>query len=638
MKELGVTFHCGSGKNAIKSEKDLKSIDAHNNRKYKNKNNQELDPEKSHENVVIVGTDNIIEDVKKVYKDEFSEAVYDYNMKQKREDRKILDYYNQINNDKQTNLAVEMIFQLGDYDHWKDKSMEDKKKMVSIYSKAVDILKDKNIITAQATVHMDESSPHLHLIAVPIADNNKRGLSKQVSQNKVLTIKAIKEIREEIEKVFISEYKKTYNEDITLKKGSELPDHLDVKKYKKAKEIMKVAKEYEYNNSIKDTLETELENTKEEIKEIKEKLNEAEEEKENKIDEIEMISSISNDEAEEEIELKEVKKTKKIKIKSIEEVEDYLQKVTEKKRQQYKFIEMMLNSKYVEVKNLNVGRLAVCGDFLMFLKSASGGHRLKKANLCENRFCPLCSNVRARKNAVIILELLQYAREIKKVEFIFITLTAPNVVAEKLDEEITKFNKAFKELMRSKEFLKISKGYIRKLEVTYNQKANTYHPHFHVIIAVNKSYFTSRDYINIEMLKQLWRKYKQDETIEAVDMQKVRMNSVKEVMEMATYSAKSKDLFENGQEVFDTFYNALRGKQEITYAGLFKDLKKLRDSGELEIEKVESLKELQEKAVIKVWHKWLKENKEYKKLFEQELTEEEQEIFYNLDLTNIKIN
>lgn len=399
---------------------------------------------------------------------------------------------------------------------------------------------------------------------------------------------------------------------------------------KKIKEVEKIEKKV---NNYKEEKKKKIE-----IINIIDTLKLIREEKENKIDEIEMISSISNDEAEEEIKLKEVKKTKKIKIKSIEEVEDYLQKVTEKKRQQYKFIEMMLNSKYVEIKNLNVGRLAVCGDFLMFLKSASGGHRLKKANLCENRFCPLCSNVRARKNAVIILELLQYAREIKKVEFIFVTLTAPNVVAEKLDEEITKFNKAFKELMRSKEFLKISKGYIRKLEVTYNKEANTYHPHFHIIIAVNKSYFTSRNYINIEMLKQLWRKYKQDETIEAVDMQKVRMGSIKEVMEMATYSAKSKDLFENGQEVFDTFYNALRGKQEITYAGLFKDLKKLRDSGELEIEKVESLKELQEKAVTKVWHKWLKENKEYKKLFEQELTEKEQEIFYNLDLTNIKIN
>lgn len=320
MKELGVTFHCGSGKNAIKSEKDLKSIDAHNNRKYKNKNNQELDPEKSHENVVIVGTNNIIEDVKKVYKDVFTEAVYDYNMKQKREDRKILDYYNQINNDKQTNLAVEMIFQLGDSEHWKDKSMEDKKKMVSIYSKAIDILKDKNIITAQATVHLDESSPHLHLVAVPVAENNKRGLSKQVSQNKVLTIKAIKEIREEIEKVFINEYKKTYKEDITLKKGSELPDHLDVKKYKKAKEILKVAKDYEYNNDIKDTLEAELENTKEEIKEIKEKLNKAEKEKENKIEKIEDVKTETNNLTSELTKL-ETTKNDKLKEKEDKEIE-----------------------------------------------------------------------------------------------------------------------------------------------------------------------------------------------------------------------------------------------------------------------------------------------------------------------------
>lgn len=334
MKELGVSFHCGSRENAIRSEKDLKKADAHNNRKYKNKNNQELDPEKSHENVVIVGTNNIIEDVKKVYKNEFNEAVYNYNLKQKREDRKILDYYDQINNDKQTNLAVEMLFQLGDSEHWKDKSMEDKKKMVNIYSKAIDILKDRNIVTAQATVHLDESSPHLHLIAVPIAENNKRGLSKQVSQNKVLTIKTIKEIREEIEKVFINEYKKTYKEDITLKKGSELPDHLDVKKYKKAKEILKVAKAYEYNQEIKDTLETELENTKAEIKQIEEKITKAEKEKENKIEKIEDVKAETNNITNELTKL-ETTKNDKLKEKEDKEIELdlYQQKIKDYKDQ-----------------------------------------------------------------------------------------------------------------------------------------------------------------------------------------------------------------------------------------------------------------------------------------------------------------
>ena len=360
-----------------------------------------------------------------------------------------------------------------------------------------------------------------------------------------------------------------------------------------------------------------------------------EEQEAKSIAEAEAISLIVNREEVEEVEIKRVKK---LKIKDIEEVEEYLKKPTEKKRMQYKFIELMKNNKLVNLKNLNVGRLRMCGDFLLFLKSENNAYRLKKANLCNNRFCPLCSSLRAKKNAVIILELLEYIREVKNYEFIFVTLTAPNVLGEKLEEEIESFNKAYKELMRTKELNKISKGYIRKLEVTYNAEANTYHPHFHIILAVNKSYFKSKDYISIELLKKLWRRCKKDETITQVDMKKVKMNSIKEVLEIASYCTKSSDLYDNGQEVFDTFYGALRGKQEITYSGIFSEVKKIRDDGELVTENIESLKELQEVAIKKVWHKWKKENKEYFKYIEQELTKEEQERFYNLDLANININ
>lgn len=356
------------------------------------------------------------------------------------------------------------------------------------------------------------------------------------------------------------------------------------------------------------------------------------------ISEVEAIQNFFSREEAEENEIKKIRKVKKIKVREIEEVEEYLKKPTQKKREQFKFISLMLNNPLVKVKNLNVGRLRVCGDYLLFLKSEKGGYRLKKANLCENRFCPLCSSIRARKNAVILLELLEYAREIEKKEFIFLTLTAPNVTGEKLEAEIKDFNNSFKKFVASKEITKICKGYIRKLEVTYNSEANTYHPHFHIIFAVNKSYFRSSDYLSVKKLLELWKKFKKDETITQVDIAKVRMNSIKEVLEMATYSAKASDLYDNGQEVFNTFYGALRGKQEITFGGIFTELKKMRDDGELVTENIESLKQLQEIAIKKVWHKWKKENKEYFKYIEQELTKEEQEKFYNLDLTNIKID
>lgn len=364
-----------------------------------------------------------------------------------------------------------------------------------------------------------------------------------------------------------------------------------------------------------------------------------EEQEAESIAEAEAISLIVNrEEASEEIEIKRVKKLKVKKIKEIEEIEEYLKKPTQKKRMQYKFIELMKNNKLVNLKNLNVARLQVCGDFLLFLKSKNNAYRLKKANLCNNRFCPLCSSLRAKKNAVIVLELMEYIREIKKLEFVFFTLTAPNIVGEKLEEEIKEFNNSFKELMRSKEFRKVCKGYIRKLEVTYNKERADFHPHFHIVMAVNKSYFKSKDYISTALLKTLWRKFKKNDSIEAVDMRKVKMNSIKEVLEIATYCTKSSDLYDNGQEVFDYFYSALRGKQEITYSGIFTDVKKIRDSGELKIENIKSLEEIQEKAIEKVWHKWKKENQEYYKYFKQELTKEEQERFYNLDLANIIIN
>src|SRR5699024_1222608 len=88
--------------------------------------------------------------------------------------------------------------------------------------------------------------------------------------------------------------------------------------------------------------------------------------------------------------------------------------------------------------------------------------------------------------------------EIRKKERIyFLTLTAPNVPAEELNDEIKHYNHSFKKLMERKEVKNIVKGYARKLEITYNEERDDYHPHFHVLIAVNKSYFTqTTQYIN----------------------------------------------------------------------------------------------------------------------------------------------
>ena len=248
-------MHIGSGKNAINNLEKIKRCDLHNNRKYKNNRNEEIDLSLSKYNITIAGTKNITTDIKEFYKKEFAEATYNYNKKQPDERRKIVDYLEKMDKDSKSNIATEFIFQIGDKEDWENKNLEDKKKTVEIFKKAIPILEEKGIKTVNASLHIDETSPHLHLIAVPIITGQKRGLEKQVSQNKVITKEIIKEIRSKVEKSFIEEYNKIFGTSKELKKGSEIEEHLQVPDYKNTKKMLEIAKQYGDKLQLKEELE-----------------------------------------------------------------------------------------------------------------------------------------------------------------------------------------------------------------------------------------------------------------------------------------------------------------------------------------------------------------------------------------------
>ena len=269
---ISVSMHCGSGTNAIKNMADIKRCDLHNNRKYKNNKNEEIDLSLSKYNITIAGSKNITEDIKEFYKREFAEATYNYNKNQKDERRKIVDYLDKMNKDSKSNIAVEFIFQIGDREDWENKSLEDKQKTVEIFKKAIPILEAKGIKTVNASIHLDETSPHLHLIAVPIIENQKRGLEKQVSQNKVITKTTLKDIRTEVEKIFIEEYNKVFNDNKTLKKGCEIEEHLQIQDYKDTKKVLEVAKKVKDKVFLKEAIEQDYKKISSEVKE-KEKEN-----------------------------------------------------------------------------------------------------------------------------------------------------------------------------------------------------------------------------------------------------------------------------------------------------------------------------------------------------------------------------
>ena len=247
-QELAYSFHLGSDKNksklakkvakenvsgttslsnnAIQNAKDLSDVNKHNLRDYDNQT--ELIR-------TIYGTSDIVNDVKQVYLDEFEQSRLEYNNKQTREDRKIEDYFKKVC-ESQNDIACEIIIELGDMDFWNDKNERYRFKMVDVYNEQVKelikIVPDFKI--ANATIHFDEVSPHMHIIGVPVALNCTRGMKKQVGKSKLFTKAIIKSYNKFYEvNTRLKQKQKGRNQDINV---NEMGNYREIKKQLKQKE------------------------------------------------------------------------------------------------------------------------------------------------------------------------------------------------------------------------------------------------------------------------------------------------------------------------------------------------------------------------------------------------------------------
>lgn len=299
--------------------------------------------------------------------------------------------------------------------------------------------------------------------------------------------------------------------------------------------------------------------------------------------------------------------------------QDLMDKHTKKKRKNGVlafFMEKLVSESVVTENTLEL--IKECNTFMMMVADETLENKKQhKGNSCKNRFCPICAWKKARKDALALSVMMAYLKQEEKKEFIFLTLTAPNVPAEELNDEIKHYNHSFKKLMERKEVRSIVKGYARKLEITYNEERDDYHPHFHVLIAVNKSYFTqTTQYISRDRWLELWQKSTKNDMITQVDVRKVRNGRDEKVYEIAKYSAKDSDYLIN-QDVFEVFYNALKGKRLIVFSGLFKEAMTKFKNGELDDYKEKDTT----KYVYAIMYNW--GNKKYLEMEKRLLTDGE---------------
>ncbi len=200
--------------NAIQNAKQLSRVDKHNYRKYDN--NSELIE-------IIKGTTSLYEDVKNLYLEEFEEARLEYNKEQEnkgRNDRKITDYFKKISDNTKNDLACEIIIELGDKKYWDTKDDKFKHKMTNVFKEQLNDLQElvPDFKIASAIIHYDETSPHLHIVGVPIKYKNKNGMSKQVGKGDVFTRDSLRTIQDKMRTLCIASFNKEYGLNNILKK------------------------------------------------------------------------------------------------------------------------------------------------------------------------------------------------------------------------------------------------------------------------------------------------------------------------------------------------------------------------------------------------------------------------------------
>jgi len=140
-----------------------------------------------------------------------------------------------------------------------------------------------------------------------------------------------------------------------------------------------------------------------------------------------------------------------------------------------------------------------------------------KAHYCNTRICHICNRIRTAK--MMNGYMPQFGENMQ-----FVTLTLPNVNAVDLKYTCDYITKQASDLIRNlREKKGIKVNGIRKLEITYNNKQDTFHPHLHMIV----------DKYGNEIV-DLWLKRIPEANIQAQDCRLADKNSLNELFKYTT--------------------------------------------------------------------------------------------------------
>ena len=184
------SFYISAKSHAVSNLGKVGQVGRHNLRAYEGKDYDR--------NLIetVVGSDDLLSDMEKVYHEEFDEALQRYN-EGRRADRQIDDYMTHVS-DSRSDVGVEIIIQVGDEEFWRDKSLFQRSEMSQVFEEQIEALQKHcpSFKIANATIHYDEKSPHMHVVGVPVAEGYQKGMERQCAKTKVFTKETLSELQD----------------------------------------------------------------------------------------------------------------------------------------------------------------------------------------------------------------------------------------------------------------------------------------------------------------------------------------------------------------------------------------------------------------------------------------------------------
>lgn len=153
-------------------------------------------------------------------------------------------------------------------------------------------------------------------------------------------------------------------------------------------------------------------------------------------------------------------------------------------------------------------RVHQCSGLLFFGQAADPETgllrlRLRKAEFCRVRHCPVCQWRRSLMwQARFHQSLPALQAEYPKARWMFLTLTVRNCPIGELRDMLKAMNDGWNRMRLRKEFKPVQ-GWIRTTEVTRSENGEA-HPHFHALLMVPPSMF-AKDYVPQKRWVELWR-------------------------------------------------------------------------------------------------------------------------------------